>query len=147
MRVFCDVNNVPNRVMENFVRNIRKKIVDVQISCRIVGKRCPRINHVRTVYGSVCIKFCRASMRSLISLSGRRLLDIMSFSRAVIMDAGSTIFSCDNMSVRKSIPETLTFSIEAFSRRVLSPVSRRQLFSMAYTRTDMSCTERLQIPL
>ena len=27
MRAFCDRNNVPYRVMENFVRNIRKKIV------------------------------------------------------------------------------------------------------------------------
>lgn len=29
MRAFCDRNNVPYRVMDNFVRNIRKKIVEV----------------------------------------------------------------------------------------------------------------------
>ena len=34
MRAFCDRNNVPYRVMENFVRNIRKKIVEVEVMGR-----------------------------------------------------------------------------------------------------------------
>lgn len=34
MRAFCDRNNVPYRVMENFVRNIRKKIVEVEVTGR-----------------------------------------------------------------------------------------------------------------
>ena len=29
MRAYCDRNNVPYRVMDNFVRNIRTKIVEV----------------------------------------------------------------------------------------------------------------------
>ena len=32
MRAFCDRNNVPYRVMENFVSNIRKKIVEVEVT-------------------------------------------------------------------------------------------------------------------
>lgn len=34
MRAFCDRNNVPYRVMDNFVRNIRKKIVEVEVTGR-----------------------------------------------------------------------------------------------------------------
>ena len=34
MRAFCDRNNVPFRVMDNFVRNIRKKIVEVEVMGR-----------------------------------------------------------------------------------------------------------------
>ena len=34
MRAFCDRNNVPYRVMDNFVRNIRKKIVEVEMTGR-----------------------------------------------------------------------------------------------------------------
>ena len=34
MRAFCDRNNVSYRVMDNFVRNIRKKIVEVEITGR-----------------------------------------------------------------------------------------------------------------
>lgn len=34
MRAYCDRNNVPYRVMENFVRNIRKKIVEVEVMGR-----------------------------------------------------------------------------------------------------------------
>lgn len=34
MRAFCDTNNVPYRVMDNFVRNIRKKIVEVEVTGR-----------------------------------------------------------------------------------------------------------------
>lgn len=33
-RAFCDRNNVPYRVMDNFVRNIRKKIVEVEVTGR-----------------------------------------------------------------------------------------------------------------
>ena len=32
MRAYCDRNNVPYRVMENFVSNIRKKIVEVEVT-------------------------------------------------------------------------------------------------------------------
>ena len=34
MRAFCDRNNVPYRVMENFVKNIRRKIVEVEVTGR-----------------------------------------------------------------------------------------------------------------
>ena len=34
MRAYCDRNNVPYRVMENFVSNIRKKIVEVEVTGR-----------------------------------------------------------------------------------------------------------------
>lgn len=34
MSAFCDKNNVPYGVMENFVRNIRKKIVEVAVTGR-----------------------------------------------------------------------------------------------------------------
>lgn len=34
MRAFCDRNHVSYRVMENFVRNIRKKIVEVELMGR-----------------------------------------------------------------------------------------------------------------
>ena len=34
MRAFCDRNNVPYRVMDNFVRTIRKKIVEVEVTGR-----------------------------------------------------------------------------------------------------------------
>ena len=49
LRAYCDRNNVPYRVMENFVRNIRKKIVEVQVTGRppeestaapIIGASC-----------------------------------------------------------------------------------------------------------
>ena len=34
MRAFCDRNNVPYRAMDNFVRNIREKIVEVEVTGR-----------------------------------------------------------------------------------------------------------------
>lgn len=34
MRAFCDRNNVPYKVMDNFARNIHKKIVEVEVTGR-----------------------------------------------------------------------------------------------------------------
>lgn len=91
----------------------------------------PRKGASPTRYDYNVFRRLRVSIRSLISFLGRRLFELRRRSKALIISPQSISPSCVSISVRNRMPETFTFSSVALSFNFLSPVSKRQLLSMA----------------